>query len=134
MIVTHDGNYIKFINEKEICNEILRNGLLPENKHLKDLIKENEKLNIISNTISIIECLNIMYETGSDEMIVSEGITGISGVITLNSIFNYIGNKLEERKGLRHTTIKKTCKSCLLSMVDSICISNTILYILYNFT
>lgn len=128
MIVTHDGNYIKFINEKEICNEILRNGLLPENKHLKDLIKENEKLNIISNTISIIECLNIMYETGSDEMIVSEGITGISGVITLNSIFNYIGNKLEEK--LHPKEIRSKNDLIIQKIIESFCIYKIIYLIL----
>lgn len=122
LIVTHEGNYIKFITEKEICNEILRNGLLPENKHLSDLIKEDEKLNIISSRMSIIECLNIMYEKGSDEMIVSEGITGISGVITMSSIFNYIGDKLEEDKEERDVNVKKSCRSCLLKIADSLCI------------
>lgn len=65
LLVTHQKTFVKAITRADIINNILSNGILPENPTLEQVIKldESDSYNTISSSATLLECLRRMKKT-----------------------------------------------------------------------
>lgn len=65
LLVTHQNSFVKAITRADIVNNILSNGILPENPTLEQIIKldDSDSCNTISSSATLLECLRRMKRT-----------------------------------------------------------------------